>query len=110
MTSARRTDMTKRESPLIQIVKEGLSAVKRELSKREMEVQVALKVLGKSKATATVSRVVRKVKGEPPSDAEALVNAKQIHVALDAVLAEIDEIAKLRRKLRTLENKLIKLE
>lgn len=102
--------MTKRETPLKQMVKEGLATIRNDLSKRELEVQVALKVLGKSKATVAVSRVVRQVKGEPPSDAKALVNAKQIHAALDAVIAEMDEIAKLKRKLRTLENKLIKIE
>lgn len=101
--------MAKQEKPLKQMVEEALVTIRRDLSKRELEVQAALKVLGKSKATAAVSRAVRKTNGAPPSDASAVVNAKQIHAALDAVLAEMDEVAKLQRKLRTLENRLIKL-
>jgi hypothetical protein len=101
--------MSKKNTILKESIEEELIPIKKELAERELEIKAALKVLGKSKASAAVTRAVKRIKGKQVTGADKFINSTEIIAAFDAVLAEIEEIAKLKRKLRKLEDKLILL-
>ncbi len=101
--------MVTRKNSTKQILEETLESIKHELADKEQQIHNALMSLTKSKTKEAVSRAVKKNEKEGPSSTSSSFLQKDTLKALDRVRKEMDEIAKIRKRIRSIENKMSKI-
>ena len=101
--------MAKNDDSMKKRLQEALESIKKEAADRERQIGEALMSLNKSRATEAVSKAVKKTKGKELSKPERTVLKQDVLKTLDAVLKEMNEMEKIRKKIRGIENKMLKL-